>query len=145
MLVVSARVDGDHVAVDELCSKVGGPRARVDMAGAVHEQFAVPAVCELSDARYMRGPWTETEFAERALEVRTPNETDFRIEVLADGKEFGAGAVAVGVVVVACLVALVVAALPSGRCARPVGRGRHVVEERECAVDPVRLVRSTIR
>ena len=57
-------------------------------------------------------------------------------------EKLGARAVAIGVVVEAALVALVVAVTAVGRRARPVHAGADVLEERERAVDAVRLVRA---
>src|SRR5678815_2281396 len=119
-LVVAGEVDVELVAVLELGDEVPRPDARVDRPCAVDDVFAVPAPRELSDALDVLRSWAEPQLSERSLEVEPPGEADLRVEVLAHGEILGARTVAIGIVLEAALIALIVADQARGRRARPV-------------------------
>ena len=104
---------------------------------------ALPSQVNLRTCLTSVGPRAEAQLTERAAEVGAAHESDLRVEVVADRQILGLRAVAVGAVVEPSLVALVVAvASRRSSVLRAVDAGAEVLEERERAVDAVRLVRA---
>src|SRR5262245_19369949 len=134
---------GELVAVLELDVELRLAIAGHAPAGAVVDIGERADPVQLADSLARSWTGAEPEQAEVLPHIRTPDEADFRTELIANHQAIELHAVAIAFVIELTAVAAVVAVEPWRPCFRPIGVERQVVEEPERCVGSVRIVART--
>src|SRR5215510_13007746 len=115
-----------------------GPDSRFQLAGAVFDVFEAALVRELTNAfEVNRGPWAETQLAERAAHVVAAHEADVGREVVAHFQILRLRAIPIAGVFEASEIAVVVVLEAFGVRTSVVGTEVDVLKERERRIGAV--------